>query len=333
MNKFNAGRVSLWVLTASMLLGAFFLGKTLTNAAAGAVGCISTGPQCGTDNGSENITVYTDYIGLCPAGYTYQNNGNWNQRCHRDANCSGGCETEHVTPTGIGCPDTYTQTGSGEGTVCSKTQTQSCQTGSIQYDSCPSEGTCPTTCGYEGGTVPDGRGGQKTCDATSACDVDQCINIDEFQGSVPEGYYQTETEKGLVCLAKTPVCNDAEATNYERLTDETYTDNTLCDYASPEPSATPGPADLCTNIDGVQTSVPDGMHINATGHECVNWELGGAPTGGAGGAVLGASTGGQVLGLATAGSFTESLYLAIMSLGGSLSAIGFKLLKKTSKVA
>ena len=83
-------------------------------------------------------------------------------------------------------------------------------------------------------------------------------------------------------------------------------------------------------IDGVQLSVPDGMHINATGHECVNFELGGPPQGGnGGGSVLGASTGtgGQVLGASTmagTGSFTENLYMAIMGLGGIITAVGFK---------
>jgi len=50
--------------------------------------------------------------------------------------------------------------------------------------------------------------------------------------------------------------------------------------------------DVCTNIDGIQTSVPDGMHINSTGHECENWgQSGPAPRNDEGGAaVLGVST-------------------------------------------
>jgi len=34
-----------------------------------------------------------------------------------------------------------------------------------------SGGTCPTACGYNGGTVPDGNGGTKTCEPTAACPV------------------------------------------------------------------------------------------------------------------------------------------------------------------
>lgn len=104
--------------------------------------------------------------------------------------------------------------------------------------------------------------------------------------------------------------------------------------------STPPVVDLCTNIDGIQTSVPDGMHINATGHECVNYELGGPPQsqGGPSTQVLGASTstGGQVLGASTmakTGGFEEAAYQAIMVAGATLSAFGLKNFKKASKKA
>jgi hypothetical protein len=153
-------------------------------------------------------------------------------------------------------------------------------------------------------------------------------------------------------------CKDPIANNYDE--SATDADNSLCTYdskaycsdgedisvpdnqdppqgatlgecegngESPSPEATPG-GDLCTNIDGVQTSVPDGMHINATGHECVNWELGGPQSSnGTGGQVLGAST------MAGTGSFAEDLYLAIMGLGGIITALGIKNFKKGYKVA
>lgn len=70
---------------------------------------------------------------------------------------------------------------------------------------------------------------------------------------------------------------------------------------SPEESELPAPSsssevtDLCTNIEGIQTSVPDGLHLNATGHECVAYELGGP------GGVGGVPSGGQVLGMSTMG--------------------------------
>jgi len=36
----------------------------------------------------------------------------------------------------------------------------------------PCTETCPTSCGYQGGTVPDGQGGFLTCDATTPCPID-----------------------------------------------------------------------------------------------------------------------------------------------------------------
>lgn len=40
-------------------------------------------------------------------------------------------------------------------------------------DPCAPAETCPIICGYAGGTVPDGEGGSLTCEATSACPVEE----------------------------------------------------------------------------------------------------------------------------------------------------------------
>jgi hypothetical protein len=40
--------------------------------------------------------------------------------------------------------------------------------------------------------VPDGKGGDKFCEATVACEVDVCENLDGMQTEVPEGYYEEE---------------------------------------------------------------------------------------------------------------------------------------------
>jgi hypothetical protein len=78
-------------------------------------------------------------------------------------------------------------------------------------------------------------------------------------------------------------------------------------------------------------------HLDASKTKCVSFELGGAPAPQSGsGSVLGASTGPQVLGASTmaeTGTFTENLYLAIMTLGGTISALGAKNLKKAFKKA
>lgn len=126
-------------------------------------------------------------------------------------------------------------------------------------------------------------------------------------------------------------CTDPEALNFN---EDATNDDGSCRYSedeSPSPQATPDP-DVCTNIDGVQLGVPDGMHINATGHECVNFQFGGPQSGGtSGGQVLGASTQGQVLGASTmakTGSFEENLYMAIMGLGAIITIAGAKNFKK-----
>ncbi len=67
--------------------------------------------------------------------------------------------------------------------------------------------------------------------------------------------------------------------------------------------------DVCANIDGIQTSVPGDLHLDASGKNCVAYQFGGPPqsSGGTGG------TSGQVLGLsATSGSgLTEAIVSAI----------------------
>lgn len=100
-----------------------------------------------------------------------------------------------------------------------------------------------------------------------------------------------------------------------------------------EREATPTPdLDVCDNIDGIQTGLPDGMHLDAAGINCVNFgQSGPAPRNdngtGTGGQVLGAST------LASTGSFAENLYLAIMGVGAIITTLGAKNLKKAFKTA
>lgn len=163
---------------------------------------------------------------------------------------------------------------------------------------------------------------------------DECSNIDGLQTEIPKGYVRGE---GNTCNEETsqPVygCMDESATNYDpKATDP---GDVVCTFSSP----TPDP-DVCANIDGVQTSVPDGMHLDASGKNCVNFSGSGpAPRNdegnGTGGQVLGASTTrGQVLGASTmagTGSFEEMTYQAIMVIGATLSAFGIKGLKKSKK--
>lgn len=55
-------------------------------------------------------------------------------------------------------------------------------------------GTCPTECGYEGGSIPDGQGGEMKCDATEICvsptpNPDVCPNLEGIQYEVPKDYH------------------------------------------------------------------------------------------------------------------------------------------------
>ena len=91
---------------------------------------------------------------------------------------------------------------------------------------------------------------------------------------------------------------------------------------SPSPESTPTPevlSDVCANIDGIQTSVPDGLHLDASGRNCVAFELGGAPTP--------PPVTGQVLGataLGGTGKAEENIFLAFFTLGSILTAAGVR---------
>lgn len=65
---------------------------------------------------------------------------------------------------------------------------------------------------------------------------------------VPDGYYKNSENQ---CVPKVHVCTDPEATNYHdgELDETELSDKAACTYA----------VDQCTNIEGTQTSVPEGM--------------------------------------------------------------------------
>ena len=107
----------------------------------------------------------------------------------------------------------------------------------------------------------------------------------------------------------------------------TPTATPIDEESSPTPTATPTPGDgdLCSTIDGVQTSIPDGW-FQLPGSTICREFSGSGPSPSDPGVVLGASTG-QVLGASTmagAGSFDSALYQAIMGLGGIITSFGLK---------
>ncbi len=98
-----------------------------------------------------------------------------------------------------------------------------------------------------------------------------------------------------------------------------YAAQNLSFSCKPESTPTPTPTAVPT---------PTNSNDGGDGLGCAVNDCSGNPRGPA---VLGTGTGGQVLGastMATAGSFTENLYLAIMILGGTLSALGIKNYKR-----
>lgn len=127
--------------------------------------CTPIEGQCGTNYGTQEKS--TDPIVSCPLFYHYQNNGNWNQRCHRNFNW---IHPEHKAPNGVSCPEGYTESGENENTTCTKVR--ECRTEEVQYDACTPAGQCSEECGItEPYEVPDGQGGFIQCEVTEACPV------------------------------------------------------------------------------------------------------------------------------------------------------------------
>ena len=163
---------------------------------------------------------------------------------------------------------------------------------------------------------------------------EQCDDGNIMNGDGCSSTCQTETS---------PVCGNGIVETGEQCDDGNSVDTdecpTNCMLEEPNPTPTPNP-DLCMNIDGIQYAVPDGLHINATGVECVAYGTPGVeqPSSSSTGEVLGTSTASsaQVLGASTmagTGSFNQMAYQAIMVIGGTLSALGIKNFKKASKKA
>jgi hypothetical protein len=108
-----------------------------------------------------------------------------------------------------------------------------------------------------------------------------------------------------------------------------------CDPGTPTPTPSPTPFDICINIDGIQTTVPEGWYqVSPDNYNCRQFQYGGPESShkdNPGSPAVGGIGGGQVLGTSTmagVGSFTENLYMSIMILGGTLLGLGIKSYKK-----
>jgi len=172
---------------------------------------------------------------------------------------------------------------------------------------------------------------------------------------------QTTDSNGAFCFdAYTVAIDDCGEYNvdFENKGDN-YHISISCAQASPTPTPTPGPGtpsptpfcdneefpcptptpaptvlgdnDVCTNIDGVQTSVPNGLHLDASGRNCVDYQLSGPPTENGSGQVLGASTSGKVLGASTTaktGTAEDMVGLALVLSGTILVGTSFNAYRK-----
>lgn len=206
-----------------------------------------------------------------------------------------------------------------------------------------------------------GNGSPKDTDSwtftQAACSAeDQCPNIAGVQETVPTDYYRSDGE----CFAKTHVCTDETATNYDENfnSEREISDVEVCEYSQP--------TDVCPNIDGVQESIPAGYHfetindvrqciqdptstptpapsnpgggsgdgksdnLGCGSHDCSGNTASSQSTGGQ---VLGASTGPTqaVLGLSTTSGDSASVFSLIqLAAAFGFTSLGFGLFKKNA---
>ncbi len=164
--------------------------------------CISDGPQCGTQNGHRDNFVcpatYSEHEGQCrkrvymerpfvwscPSGYDEHGGScrkctwSWKGTCYNWDYKNKEKDYQNC-PSGWGInEDNHTQCKKWDVTPKVNVPVV-CQTGTVQYDSCTPAETCPETCGYEGGTVPDGKGGTISCDPTNSCSTRRWCFPDE----------------------------------------------------------------------------------------------------------------------------------------------------------
>jgi hypothetical protein len=88
--------------------------------------------------------------------------------------------------------------------------------------------------------------------------------------------------------------------------------------STPQATETPN-GDICANIEGIQTSIPEGKHLDAGSENCVEFSVPGveqASGSNANGLVLGAST------MAGTGAVEDAIFNSIFTLGSLLTSFG-----------
>jgi len=181
-------RLSFWFYYIVVFLFGVLIGWLLLNRPVAPVGivkanevitcasqCIAS--ECGTTEGLKyEVQESYEYAnGICPLWYHWQNNGNWSQNCHRDYNWM---HPEHKSATG--CPAGFDHVGNDCRKSVFNCEQVSCDCAEI----IPCAGECPTACGLEASTVPDGKGGEMKCDATEACPLPPPPVVQDHSGPV-----------------------------------------------------------------------------------------------------------------------------------------------------
>lgn len=151
---------------------------------------------------------------------------------------------------------------------------------------------------YNGFTVIDGK-------------ID--INVSGSVNNSDDGFFANDP---ATCTAPAITSNPPQC-------DEGYHFDEEEEGCVPNENGTPVPTprtDVCDNIDGIQTSVPDGKHLDASGLNCVEFQFGGPPP-------PPPATGGQVLGATTlgaTGAAEENIFFALFTLGSILAGVGVR---------
>jgi uncharacterized repeat protein (TIGR01451 family) len=118
---------------------------------------------CGGGTQTRIILVAAQYGGAACVGASSQScntqpcsiDGGWTNWSICSATCGGGTQTRTCT----------NPTPAYGGANCVGDSVRACNEWACS-------GSCPTSCGYQGGTIPDGQGGTITCPATTPCPID-----------------------------------------------------------------------------------------------------------------------------------------------------------------
>jgi len=179
--------------------------------------CLADGPQCGTDNGTQSRTgtcvaggesktcslgTWVEPVYSCPVIHWHYLTHNVDvqyeksadpTKCHRpsdndlrdDYGMAGHVERGFFKAANSEWKDAILESEGYFENPETTSEQQACNTGVIDYSACEPEGQCPTACGYEGGEVPDGKGGYMKCEATESCSTRRWCFPDEES---PTGY-------------------------------------------------------------------------------------------------------------------------------------------------